>query len=243
MGKAKFDPTPDQKREMFFNSLSYEIIHAFCLPEVCDTRNAFAVEVINFSRMAHARVLYTFLETDLPDRFKDDLLAADFGFPVQQIPLSDLDRTRINKDLLHLSVGRLRHSTVTKPWPDTIIAALCDPTIRFMDHVKSQSDLFPMPESHTSWIELINHLRSGKELRVREEWSSESSYPRRVITRAGDLPNGKPALLKVERPETVYIPIPNNIHSTANTTFTIEVVRPVKFTSQQINLETKQPPE
>ncbi len=67
--------------------------------------------------MAHARLLYDFLEQRTADRFKDNVLSEDFGYPAATLPLPPDDRKRLNKDLMHLTYDRLRHTPITKPWP------------------------------------------------------------------------------------------------------------------------------
>ena len=65
---------------------------------------------------------------------------------------------------MHLTYDRLRHTPVTKPWPDSILVTLQDPMVDFMRHVATQSDLFPSADLSRSWSDLISCLSSGKQM-------------------------------------------------------------------------------
>jgi len=196
MPKQPLNLTPEQIKNAFQNSMWYEIVYTFGVPE----HNPFDYcvwEMINFSRMGHARVLYTFLETPKERRFKDDVLAVDFGYPAETIKLSGEDRERLNKDLFHFSYGRLRHNpTTNKRWPNSIISNLHEPVLKFMKYVASfKQDLFePHPKtSIADWQGVISLLESGKEMRIRcyQNRNDESRY---IFETGRTLPEGKPIL-------------------------------------------------
>jgi len=193
--KAAFVPSAEKKREVFRNSLWYEVVFTFGVP-AHDPTDYCQWEMINFSRMGHARVLYVFLETKTEDRSKDDVLAEDYGFRAESIDLPPKDRRRLNKDLFHLTYSRLRHTPASKLWPDSILSRLLEPCLRFMEHVRSQEELFPSEAELIHWIRLMELLRSGKELQVYCSLA-QGNRPEYTFTLGPELPGGKPVLTRV----------------------------------------------
>lgn len=186
-------PTPEQLKAVFENSMQYEIVYTFGVPDnspfdYCQW------EMINFSRLAHARVLYGFFETSLGDRRNDDVLAEDFGFSARKL-LNDEDRERLNKDLFHFSYKRLRHNASTKPWPDRIISNLLEPTLDFMRHIRdSRRELLAEENIKAGWLRLLECLESGCELQIAAfTLSNHLAY---IFHEGESLPNGKPALTR-----------------------------------------------
>ena len=164
MGK---DPAPELAKRAFQNSMFYEIAFTFGVP-FHDPSDYSHWEVINFTRVAHARVLYAFLETPKAKRLQDDLVGEDFGYPAQPGILSDDNRRRLNKDLLHFSWDRTRHTPASKPWPHSILGDLLDPTLGFMRYIQSNRvELFDTKAEAKGWSELIGHLESGRLLGMR----------------------------------------------------------------------------
>jgi hypothetical protein len=198
VAKSLFTPTRQQVIDVFNNSLTYEVLFTFGVP-VHDPNDYCNWEAINFNRMAHARLLYDFLEQPIAARFRDNVLAEDFGYPAIPIPLPAADRQRLNKDLMHLTYDRLRHTSATKPWPDSILATLQDPMIGFMRHVATQSDLFPSADLSRSWRDLISCLTSGKQMIISCKLSPDNRPIYEVRTGA-TLPSGKAALTKFGQP-------------------------------------------
>jgi hypothetical protein len=174
MAKPPFVPTRQQVIDVFNNSLFYEILFTFGVP-VHDPTDYCNWEAINFNRMAHARLLYDFLEQPIPGRFKDNVLGEDFGYPAAPIPLPPDDRLRLNKDLMHLTYDRLRHTPATKPWPDSILATLQDPVVGFMRHVETQADLFSGAINLRGWRDLIACLTSGKQMMIRGVFGADKT--------------------------------------------------------------------
>ena len=125
----RYGPTTN-KKAAFQNSMLYEIVYAFGVPQH-DPHDYCLWEMINFTRMAHVRILYAFLETAVQCPFKDDVLAVDFGYPPQTITLPADARERLNKDLFHFSYKRLRHDAESKKWPNSIIGSLLEPVLEF----------------------------------------------------------------------------------------------------------------
>lgn len=125
-------PLTTKEIKTFQDSIFYEILYTFGLPHNLDPTDYFQVEVSNFSRAAHARLLHLLFEGNLGKRRRpDDLVVATFGF-VPRITLVGDDLIRINKHLLHLSTSRGKLPAEDKPWPDTILSSLLAPTREFM---------------------------------------------------------------------------------------------------------------
>jgi hypothetical protein len=222
--KPPFVPTSDQVTEVFRNSLMYEIMYTFGVPENHDPDDYYQWESVNFARMTHARLLYDFFQTSKATREakhqrhpdgSDDVIAEDFGFGPERIPPIDGDRKRVNKDLLHLTYARLRHTAKTKPWPDSYLGCLLAPTVRFMRHINNTlSALFTGPKDRKLWDDVLTILESGKELRVQcVAIAGKMVYQ----PRGGDpLPGGLPRLT-----QPVRIPPRTNYGGVINTTSAI----------------------
>jgi hypothetical protein len=121
-------------------------------------------------------------------------LAVDFGYAAQRTALSNDDRDRLNKDLLHYSYDRLRHTPETKPWPDSILSNLLDPVLEFMRYVRDEkNDLLGSEEERDNWCHLIRLLEFGRELRIRVS-SGVDRVPRYEFDLGPPLPSGKPVL-------------------------------------------------
>jgi hypothetical protein len=201
MAKAKPQFTLNRQDviDVFNNSMSYEILYTFGVPDH-NPNDYCNWEAINFTRMAHARLLYDFLETPSAKREKDDVLSEDFDYPAAKLDkLPECDRLRLNKDLMHLTYDRVRRTPATKPWPDSILATLHDPIVKFMQHVEGQSDLFPDPSDLRSWRDLIDDMTSGKQLIIKCSLGpgNRTTYD---VSRGCDLPNGKAALTRYGMP-------------------------------------------
>jgi hypothetical protein len=198
MFKTPFAPTRQQIIDVLNNSMSYEILFTFGVP-VHDPTDYCNWETVNFTRMAHARLLYDFMEMPVVTRHKDDVLAEDFGYPAAPIPLPSVDRHRLNKDLMHFTYDRLRHTPAAGPWPDSILACLHGPVLDFMCHVEKQTDLFRGPDDLQAWRDLINCMQSGKEMVFRCSVDSGKRPTYQVSLGAG-LPTGKAAFTKFGQP-------------------------------------------
>jgi len=188
-------PSTQQKKAVFHNSLWYEIVYTFGVPRH-DPTDYCHWEFINFTRMGHARVLYRFFETELSKRYQDDVLAEDFGFPASKIDLPEDDRRRLNKDLFHLTYSRLRHTPQSKPWPNSIISCLHDRCISFMEHIQREDQVFDDDRQRGAWSELLGALNSGRELLVECPAYSDGTV-RYTLHPGAPLPNGKPVLTRL----------------------------------------------
>jgi hypothetical protein len=193
-----YTPTRQQMIDVFNNSMHYEILFTFGVP-IHDPTDYCNWEAINFNRMAHARLLYDFMEQPVAQRYKDNVLAEDFGFPAATIPLRAADRRRLNKDLMHFTYDRLRHTPATKPWPNTILAFLHDPVVRFMQHVEMQADLFPSANDLEGWRNLIGSIQSGRQMIISCALDT-AKRPTYQVRLGQPLPSGKAALTHFGQP-------------------------------------------
>ena len=126
----------------------YEIEQCFVVPQH-DASDHHVRESVFLAILVHARLLLDFFEAS--SRYRDDVLCSDFGFATSRVPLSVADRTRLNKDIVHLTYSRLRHTPETKPWPvATILASLRPTVVAFIKHVLDHAP------SHTQADELGN---------------------------------------------------------------------------------------
>jgi hypothetical protein len=183
----------DKKKKAFQDSMLYEIVYTFGVPQH-DPYDYCLWEMINFSRMGHARVLYAFLETPKEDRLGDDVLAADCGYPAKRIELANDDRKRLNKDLFHFSQKRIRHTPETKPWPDSIIGSLLEPVLAFMRYIEAeQPDIFLNDQAKHEWSTVIALLGSGRE-RIIRHCRDENGVDRKSYGLGEPLQDGKPRL-------------------------------------------------
>ncbi len=110
--------------------------------------------------LIHARNLLYFFEST--ERRKDDVLCSDFGFRPRLVRIDANERPRFNKDLLHLTYSRLRHTPDTKPWP--VLAILQPLTVRavdFMTYIVSHPPAGADTDELEQWSQLLQ-LLSGK---------------------------------------------------------------------------------
>jgi len=151
-------PSDDQRAEIL-SHIRYEIEHCFFVP-AHDQNNAHLRESVYLAMLIHARNLLDFFESS--ERRQDDVLCSDFGFPAAVVPIDTKERKRFNKDLLHLTYSRLRHSHDTKPWP---VLALLQPlavrAVDFVTHIISRPPVRADAEELKQWSAL-RELMAGK---------------------------------------------------------------------------------
>lgn len=171
-------PTVDQRRQLFQDSVYYEIIHTFGIPAgvTDDQLNNHAIgETINFSRHVHARALAHFLyrrPSDSDVQKRDDAFAEDFGFDPTTLGSDEVRKRKtehkdLNKGLIHITYGRVTGAT-TKPWSSPVLKDLLPVTIQFMKHIRDNErvvlagggDLFANEQERKGWQELLACLQS-----------------------------------------------------------------------------------
>lgn len=147
----RMDPSPDQKAAIL-SHIRYEIGMAFVVPRH-NSNDSHIREAVFLSMLIHARVLLAFFESD--ERRQDDVLCSDFGFPTRDIDLEPENRARFNKDMMHLTYLRLRHTPDTKPWPlQDLILPLMIRSFEFIDHIIDNPPTGADPIEIDHWIGL-----------------------------------------------------------------------------------------
>lgn len=151
------------KSALLNDGVFYEIIFALGVSSY-ERTDYCAWEHVNFSRMGHARALIYFFECGLnTKKWDDDLISEDFGFAARPIGISQEDRSRLNKDLFHLSSSRLRHTSKTKPWPDDILNRVHERSIDFVKFLLGASHHHGFNVAVSNWTALLESLESGRE--------------------------------------------------------------------------------
>jgi hypothetical protein len=127
-----FHPTADDVAKIM-EHVRYEVTQTFVLPPH-DGTNDHLRESIFLAILVHARLLLHFFEDKT--RRQKDVLCSDFGFPTKPLSLAEKDRERLDKDIVHLTYSRLRHTPQTKPWPlEDILKPLHERVAEFVNHV------------------------------------------------------------------------------------------------------------
>ena len=212
--QTEFNPSDEEKCKILHDAVFYEILYTFGISSHDET-NYCAWEHVNFSRMGHARALYSFFETSIAERDKrrqkqpdnDDVVSEDFKFGPLKIQRPAGDRKRLNKDLFHLTYARLRHTSETKPWPDTILSCLHKPCINFIEHLLAHRERFGKPSDFKQWEQLLALLNSGCEIRINRHFTKvgarTEAVPNYSIYLGRRLQSGRSELTKlVARTET-----------------------------------------
>lgn len=190
-----FAPTDEQRRLLLHDSVFYEILYAFGVSPHDETDYC-AWEHVNYSRMGHARALYDFFETPIANRKLDDAVSEDFGFGARPVDRPPDDRTRLNKDLFHVSYARLRHTKDTKAWPDTIISCLQDRCVEFIQHILAHKSQFGAGDDFLIWEPLLGALTSGQELHISRPFLRGGVCSNQEIRFGRQLSNGRGELTK-----------------------------------------------
>lgn len=181
---SSFVPTDEQRIDLLYDSVFYEIVFAFGISPH-DPTDYCAWEHINYSRMGHARALYDFFETPAAKRKQDDAVSENFGFLAQPIERPENDRNRLNKQLFHLTYSRLRYNETSKPWRDTILSCLHPRCVEFIEHLLARGGPLVGPEEATTWQALLERLRSGRQLLISRPFLA-SGDAREYTFRLGD---------------------------------------------------------
>lgn len=142
---------PPSSRDLadILSHIRYEIEMAFIIPHH-NPKDGHIRESVFLSMLIHARILLYFFEST--DRRQDDVLCSDFGFSTRPVGLVPAHRTRFNKDMMHLTYSRLRHTPATKPWPlQDILQPLLLRSFEFIDFVIANPPAHASPEELSHW--------------------------------------------------------------------------------------------
>ncbi len=101
--------------------------------------------------LVHARTLADFFEGK---RDKDDILSIDYDFAACPDVLETCFRTRLNKDLAHLSYSRLKRDAKTKGWGFEELRTLLARSRAFATHVAATWEPFLAETEATGWRRL-----------------------------------------------------------------------------------------
>jgi len=151
-------PSEEQKAEIL-SHVRYEIAQCFVIPRH-DQNDGHIRESVYLAMLIHARNLLNFFES--AKRKDDDVLCSDFGFPTRSVEIDPKERKRFNKDMVHLTYSRLRHTPDSKPWPVlAILQPLVVRAVEFMTHVVSHPPVGADTLELKEWNQLVQIL-SGK---------------------------------------------------------------------------------
>jgi hypothetical protein len=214
-------PTPKQLEGILSDSLWYEILFAFGIPEY-DRRDYCQWEAVNFARIAHSRVLHAFLSNEGGG---DDVLAKHYGFdkPKGGMPTWD---NQTNKQLLHLTYSRAGYAGDSKMWKDEWISGIFDRCKEFMVWTKDHKHDMFVNDDFSYWKNLLEALESGRELGISARGCGQKA---RFRFRLGEmLPDGRPRLTRwVESTEDAvetYGTVREALTNTAATPVTLDTV-------------------
>ena len=71
--------------------------------------------------------------------FKDDIVSEDYDWPAQEIPIERKIKTRIDKEIAHLSYFRCGLSSEQKKWrPELFVPILLEHSSAFLAHVRKK---------------------------------------------------------------------------------------------------------
>ncbi|MDZ4405708.1 hypothetical protein [Prosthecobacter sp.] len=142
-------PPSSQDLAEISSHIRYEIEMAFIIPKH-NPKDGHIRESVFLSMLIHARILLHFFES--ADRRQDDVLCSDFGFPTRAVNLAPEHRKRFNKDMMHLTYSRLRHTSETKPWPlQDIMQPLLLRSLEFIEFVISHPPTHMKAEELYQW--------------------------------------------------------------------------------------------
>ena len=124
------------------------------------------------SMLVHVRVLLHFFERERRStrgagadrRENDDVLSVDYGFPARPIDLNSQYRSRLNKDLAHLSYSRNeRRVPDEKEWPrQEVVRPLIERCIEFIDFLGEERLRESQGASLSEWQQLRDNLTKMK---------------------------------------------------------------------------------
>jgi hypothetical protein len=201
LAKAKISKTltSADKSALLDDAVFYEILFALGV-SLHDPTDYCVWEHLNFSRMGHARALIYFFECNPGSKkWDDDLVSGDFGFPPEQVGISQAERDRLNKDLFHLSSSRLRHSAETKPWTNEILNRVHERTVSFIQFLLSDKRPLDFQVSERKWKSLLELLESGQELTIARFYGVDGRDTGWLLGKGRSLPSHLSGLTLLER--------------------------------------------
>jgi hypothetical protein len=157
-----FAPTTSQKVLALDEHVHYEI-EQFVIGIACmfgKVANQYSENVLVEATLVHTRILLDFFQTKEAKRFKDDVLAADYDFPVSPVGIPKADEDRLNKEVAHLTYSRLK--VKDKRWNWEVIAP------PMLERIAEFIEALPRgrwrPAHHEKWVALQDVVRATKNL-------------------------------------------------------------------------------
>ena len=178
-------PTPEEIAKALPH-VRYEIESLLQTPDY-DRTNKALEESVYFRKMAHCRALYHFFRkeagqrVDRRDRIDDDIVSEDFGFPARDVYGSNAGELlkRFNKDLLHLTYERLKHTPNSKPWQmDVLFPPVAQRAREFIDHILMRFSGNFSDQERKLWADLKSNAGKGMPCsRIPQMWQNPSYHP------------------------------------------------------------------
>lgn len=161
---SHFAPTQNQVRQGL-DHVYYEIEQLNNLLEMQkisfktlsnDPSLALTLDNAKFEAMLfHLRTLIDFFECPYSNRYKDDILSEDYGFPSRPTGVSDADKERINKELAHLTYSRPALDAPNRGWmPWTLIPPVLKRCKEFCAHIVGNFPAGNATVSKEAWLQL-----------------------------------------------------------------------------------------
>jgi hypothetical protein len=109
------------------------------------------------ARLLHARNSIAFFAEH---HHKDNLIARDYGFPYQPLPIKKDEIDRLHNELAHLSRKRGTRTEETKEWHyDDLERPVLTRCEQFVEHLIKNQPTFGAEHPITDWQQLLNELR------------------------------------------------------------------------------------
>jgi len=190
--------TSKEKSFLLNDAVYYEILFS-CGVSAHDPTDYCSWEHLNFSRMGHARALLYFFECPSADKkWDDDVVSEDFGFPAAGIAIAKDERDRLNKDLFHLSSRRVRHTQSSKAWTNAVLNHIHERAVIFVDHLLTSVTAQEFEVARRPWEELARALKSGGEVKISRQFSSDGKDSGWMINIGHTLASGKSELTSIQ---------------------------------------------
>lgn len=157
-----FVPGPAQTAAALYH-VRYEIEQlAILFQERTVPRETFLRNALIESGVVHLTILAEFFSTPCRDRYKDDVLAEDFGFPASVSPVEKADIERRNKEVAHLTYTRSGHTPEEWCWAfDRLVPPALELARRFIAHLLEHPEYVPDAKEHQEWRGLDQLLCSA----------------------------------------------------------------------------------
>jgi len=191
------NPTTEQKRAAL-EHVRYEIRQLALLYRA---RTSPPDALLNNARIEttviHLNILIEFFETDIQDRYKDDVLAADYDFPVSALTVDRAAVERRNKEVAHLTYTRTARPRHEWGWDfDRLVPPVLRQSRAFIAHILKSAGMVEADLERRQWEEvagLIDQLLARPVTVTTAATTEVSSYTRNATS--------------TQDPQTVFVAI------------------------------------